>query len=210
MIVRFVMARKLTASFSNRVPMRRHSFSHPTQHSMMHRRRYAWRSNVSSLPRWRAAWSERCGITAPMARRRSHARIQSRLYPLSPATRLGRERARPLGWAIRTASISASNCVDSCAWPGVASMASGRPRPSVTMCSLVPKPPLERPRASSGGSAQPPFCQLQRQLDWPVRWFRRRTRGPSRSGLGGPNGNRSRILSQVGSNEAERCPAKLA
>jgi len=32
------MARKLTANFSNRVAIGRHSFNHPSQHSMMLRR----------------------------------------------------------------------------------------------------------------------------------------------------------------------------
>jgi hypothetical protein len=183
------MARKLSASFSNRVPTRRHSLSQPTQHSMMLRRRYASRSNVSGRPRWRASWSERCGITAPMARRRSHARIPSKLYPLSPATRLGRERGRPLGWGIRTASISVSNWVDSCAWPGVASMARGNPRPSVTMCSFVLNPPRERPRAWSGGSWAPPFSPLRPPHGWPGPSCRPRTTGPSRCGPGGPDGS---------------------
>ena len=177
------------ASFSNRVAILRHSFSHPTQHSMMLRRRYASRSNSRGRPRCRAAWSERCGITAPMARRRSQARMGSKLYPLSPATRLGRERGRPRGCGIRTACIRVSNCVDSCAWPAVASMASGRPRPSVTMWSFVPNPPRERPRAWSGGSSVPPFFPLRRLPDWPARSFRPRTTSPSRCGPRDPGGH---------------------
>lgn len=39
MIASFNMARKFTASFSNRVAMRRHSLSQPTQHSTILRRR---------------------------------------------------------------------------------------------------------------------------------------------------------------------------
>lgn len=182
------MAKKLTASFSNRVAIRRHSFSQPTQHSMMLRRRYASRSNIRGRPRCRSAWSERWGMTAPIARRRSQARIQSKLYALSPARRFGRERGRPWGCGIRTASISVSNWVDSCLWPAVASTASGRPRPSVTMCNFVPNPPRERPRAWSGGSAVPPFCPLQRLPDWHGCSFRRYTTGPSRCGPPGPSG----------------------
>jgi hypothetical protein len=188
MTATLAIARKFRASFSKRVASRLHSFSHPTQHSMMLRRRYAIRSNVSGLPRWRAAWSERCGITAPMAWRRSQVRIRSKLYPLSPATRLGRERGRPLGWAIRTASISASNWVDSCAWPGVASMARGRPRPSVTMWSFVLNPPLERPRAWSGGSWAPPFSPPRPPHGWPGLSCHRRTKGSSRCGPRDPGG----------------------
>ena len=180
------MARKLTASFSNRVAMRRHSLSRPTQHSMMLRRRYASRSNVSGRPRWRARWSQRCGITAPIACRRSQVRILSKLYPLSPATRLGRERGRPRGCGIRTASINVSNCVDSCLWPAVSSMASGRPRPSVTKWSLVPNPPRERPRAWSMGSWEPPFPLLRLPRGLLESSCHRCTTGPSRSGLRGP------------------------
>ena len=183
------MARKLTASFSNRVATRRHSFSHPTQHSMMLRRRYASRSNPSGRPRCCASWSERCGITAPIAWRRSQARMRSMLYALSPATRFGRQRGRPRGCGIRTASISVSNCVDSCACPAVASMASGRPRPSVTMCNFVLNPPRERPRAWSRGSWAPPFCPLRRQPGWLGCSFRPRTTGPSRSGPPCPAGS---------------------
>ena len=46
MIATLMIPMKLTASFSNRVAMRRHSLSHPMQHSMMCRRRYASRSNL--------------------------------------------------------------------------------------------------------------------------------------------------------------------
>ena len=189
MIATLTMARKLTASFSNRVPIRRHSLSQPTQHSMMLRRRYASRSNVSGRPRWRAAWSQRCGITAPMAWRRSQARIRSKLYALSPATRPGRERGRPRGCPIRTASISTSNCVDSCLWPAVASTASGRPRPSVTRCSFVLNPPRERPRAWSMGSSAPPFSLLRLPRGLPEPSCHRCTKGPSRCGPPGPGGS---------------------
>ena len=189
MIDTLAIARKLTASFSNRVAIRRHSFSQPTQHSMMLRRRYASRSKLSRRPGWRAAWSERWGITAAMAWRRSQARIHSTLYALSPASRLGRERGRPSGCAIRTAFISTSNWVDSCLWPAVTSMASGKPWPSVTKCSFVPNPPRERPRAWSGGSSGPPFCPLLRPPDWLGSSCRRRTTGPSRSGPAGPGGS---------------------
>ena len=154
--------------------------------SMMLRRRYASRSNARGRPRWRAAWSERCGITAPMACRRSHVRIRSKLYALSPAIRLGRERGRPRGCGIRTASISVANCVDSCLWPAVASTASGRPRPSVTRCSFVLNPPRERPRAWSGGSSGPPFSPHQPLPGLPESSCRRCTTGPSRSDLPDP------------------------
>ena len=189
MIAALAIARKFSASFSNRVAIRRHSFSQPTQHSMTLRRRYASRLNWSGRARWAAAWSQRCGITAPMAWGGSQARIRSKLYPLSPAMRLGRERGRPQDWGIRIASISVSNCVDWCLWPGVASMASGRPGPSVTMCNFVLNPPLERPRAWSRGSSAPPFSLLRLPHGLPEPLCHRCTKGPSRCGPGGPAGS---------------------
>ena len=47
----FSMARKLIANFSNRVPIRLHSFSQPTQHSMMLRRlRNLWGQQTDGKP----------------------------------------------------------------------------------------------------------------------------------------------------------------
>lgn len=189
MIDALTIARKLSANFSNRVAIRRHSFSQPMQHSMMLRRRYACRSKLTGRPRWRVSWSERWGMTAPIAWRRSQARIHWTLYALSPATRLGRERGRPTGCGIRTASINTSNCVDSCLCPAVASTARGRPRPSVTRCSFVPNPPRERPRAWSGGSLAPPFSPHQPLPGLPESSCRRRTTGPNRSAPLGPAGS---------------------
>lgn len=182
------MAKKLTASFSNRVAIRRHSLSQPTQHSMMLLRRYAWRSNFNGRPLCRPAWSDRWGITAPTECRRSHLRIRSMLYALSPVTRFGRERGRPRGCGILTAFISCSNWVDSCRWPGVAATARGNPLPSVTMCSFVPNPPLERPRAWSRGSREPPFDRRRRPRGWPGSLCRRYTTGPTRCGPPDPDG----------------------
>src|SRR5215470_2590765 len=51
-----------------------------------------------------------------------------------------------------TCSSTRSHCVDSCRCPAVTSTASGRPLPSVTRWTLVPKPPRLRPRAWSAGS----------------------------------------------------------
>src|SRR5437879_4866078 len=53
---------------------------------------------------------------------------------------------------MRTLPMTRSNCVLSCRCPAVTSMASGRPLPSVTKCTLVPKPPRLRPNAWSAGS----------------------------------------------------------
>src|SRR5262249_28121083 len=48
--------------------------------------------------------------------------------------------------------MTRSNCGLSCLCPAVTSTARGRPLPSVTRCSLVPKPPRLLPRAWSAGS----------------------------------------------------------
>src|SRR5437773_10676025 len=53
---------------------------------------------------------------------------------------------------MRTLFITPANVVLSCACPAVSSTASGRPVPSVTRCTLVPKPPRLRPSAWSAGS----------------------------------------------------------
>jgi hypothetical protein len=59
------IARKVTASFSNRVANRRHSSSHATHRSTALRRRHVALSKCG-LRRW----SFRVGITARMPRRR--------------------------------------------------------------------------------------------------------------------------------------------
>src|SRR4051795_7706755 len=53
---------------------------------------------------------------------------------------------------MRTWSMTRSNWVDSCRCPAVTSTASGRPLPSLTRWTLVPKPPRLRPKAWSAGS----------------------------------------------------------
>src|SRR5262245_52306270 len=53
---------------------------------------------------------------------------------------------------MRTLSRTRSNWVDSCRCPGVTSAANGRPLPSLTRWTFVPKPPRDRPRAWSAGS----------------------------------------------------------
>src|SRR5262245_10734161 len=144
-------ARKLTASFSNRVASRRLSFSQPTHRSTTFRRRYASRSNFTRPSSGR--WSLRRGMTAPIPRRRRYARMRRWLYPLSPASRRGRFLGLPRpGRGSRTASSTGSRCLLSCACPADRRAASGRPLPSVTRCSLVENPPRLRPRAWSAGS----------------------------------------------------------
>src|SRR5262245_49842083 len=73
---------------------------------------------------------------------------------------------------MRTSFITPSNEVLSWAWPAVTSTASGSPLPSVTTCTLVPKPPRLRPRAWSGGSPGGGF------------FFRGPGRGPCRPDVG--------------------------
>lgn len=180
------MAKKLTANFSNRVPIRRHSFSQPIHRSMMFRRRYASRSNFSGRPLWRAAWSDRCGITALIPRRRSHWRIRFTLYALSPASLSGRVRGRPRGWGILTAFMTSSNWVDSWRCPGVSAGANGMPLPSVTRCSFVLKPPRERPKAWSEGSFRPLFYRLQQRPEQLESSIHRCTKDPNLSGPRGP------------------------
>ncbi len=169
MIAALGMARKLTAGFSDGVPTRRHSLNQPAQHSVALRLRYSRRANVNEGPRWRAAWSERWGITAPIERRRSHVRSCSKLYPLSPATRPGRGRARPLGRGVRTASIGVPDCVDPCVWPGMVWGARGGPRPSVARRRSVLDPSVERPRTWPGVLGCPPSPRSGRRPAAPHR-----------------------------------------
>lgn len=180
------MAKKLTANFSNRVPIRRHSFSHPIHRSMIFRRRYASWSNFSGRPLWRAAWSDRWGITALIPCRRSHRRILLTLYALSPASLSGRVRGRPRGCGILTAFITSSNSVDSWRCPGVSAGASGMPLPSVTRCSFVLKPPLERPKAWFEGSFGPLFDRLQQRPEQLESSNHRCTKDPNLSVPRGP------------------------
>ena len=175
------MAKKFTANFSNRVPIRRHSFSHPIHCSMIFRRRYASRSNFRGRPLWRAAWSDRWGITALIPCRRSHRRILLTLYALSPASLSGRVRGRPRGCGILTAFITSSNSVDSWRCPAVSAGASGMPLPSVTRCSFVLKPPLERPNAWFEGSFGPLFYRRQPQHEKLESSIHRCTKDPIRS-----------------------------
>src|SRR5262249_21392799 len=75
---------------------------------------------------------------------------------LSVPTRAGRRRGGRPAWGTATVSITASNTTDSCRCPGVSTTPSGRPAPSQTTWTLVPKPPWERPRAWSAGSPSHP------------------------------------------------------
>src|SRR5262249_16642764 len=158
------------ASLSKRVPTARHSFSHPTHCSTTARRRYASRSNRRRPSS--GLWSFRRGMTSLIPWRLSQRRIRGELYPLSPATLTARHRGRPRRLGMRTLSMTRSNCGLSCLCPAVTSTARGRPLPSVTRCSLVPKPPRLLPRAWSAGSEGGGF------------FFRRPGRGPRRPDVG--------------------------
>jgi hypothetical protein len=58
----------------------------------------------------------------------------------------------------RMASSTAQSCVPSLRCPGVTITDRGRPLPSQARCTLVEKPPLPRPKASSGGCSTPFLC----------------------------------------------------
>lgn len=165
------------ASFSNRVPMRRHSLSQPMHCSMMLRLRYESLSNFVRSSR--ASFSLR-GMTGVILCWLSHSRIRRQLYALSPARANGRVRGRPTGCGTRTRFMSDSRRVDSWTSPGLTSTARGRPVPSVTRCSLLPNPPRERPNAWSRGSSAPPFSRPRRPPVRPAPSSRPRTISPSR------------------------------
>src|SRR5690606_25620035 len=149
------MASKCTASFSERVAMRRWFLSQPTARSTMLRLRYCSRSKTGFLPgrRFRCSiWSLRSGITAWTWCFLHQARTARVEYPLSPARRLGRLRGRPWPLWTETDSMSATNSVHSFTLPAVRRNAVIVPWESHTTWSLEPNPPRLRPRAWSSGS----------------------------------------------------------
>src|SRR5829696_4325238 len=88
-------------------------------------------------------------------------------YPLSPTILPGKRLGRPLpARLIEPLSISCSNTVHSCCWPGVSTNVTGLPLPSHLTCILVPNPPRLQPKASvcgpHGPSCGPPFLHLRR------------------------------------------------
>src|SRR4051795_11622056 len=79
---------------------------------------------------------------------------------------------------MRTAFMTRSNWVLSCRCPAVTSTAKGRPLPSVTKWTLVPKPPRLRPSAWSAGSPGGSF------------FFRGPGGGPGRADVGAVDAER--------------------
>lgn len=85
------------------------------------------------IPRCRKAWRKR--------------RLR---YPLSPTSRLGRERGRPGPARFTAPRLSRLRAtVASCCWPGVRTKALKLPLPSTRTWLLVPDPPRPRPKASA-------------------------------------------------------------
>jgi hypothetical protein len=75
-----------------------------------------------------------------------------RLYPLSPTSRVGRNRGRPGPSRLTWPRFSRSSAtVASCCWPGVRTEAIRLPWPSTRTWILVLRPPRPRPKASASG-----------------------------------------------------------
>lgn len=127
-----------------------------------------WATAVGSSRRRLTIWSRRSGIVATMPRRRSRWRIAQLEYALSPSTRAGVVRGRPVtARGMRMLSRTWPKAVASLTLPGVSTMDSGRPRPSTARCTLLVSPPRDRPRAwracerpgsSSSSPSAAPFC----------------------------------------------------
>src|SRR5947209_14242738 len=68
--------------------------------------------------------------------------------------------------------MRSSSAVDSCCWPGVTNTPSGMPWPSHSRWILLPKPPWERPKAWSSGSAKAAADGPPRARGWSAFFFR--------------------------------------
>ncbi len=87
-------------------------------------------------------------MTARMPRRRNPVRMARDAHALSAMTVSGLRRGRPADRrGTRIASSTVSNTVESLTWPGVTTMAKGRPRPSAARWTLVVNPPRDLPSA---------------------------------------------------------------
>lgn len=123
----------------------------------------------------------RRGMVIRILRRRQYRRIFPLLYPLSPATRLGRCLGRPRPTRLTApCPISGSKTVASCCCPGVKTSVISLPLPSARTCTLVLNPPWLRPRASSFAGS--PFLPQQRAGGLSPRCHRHSVL-PNRSGL---------------------------
>lgn len=84
---------------------------------------------------------------------RKYKRTLRLVYPLSATIRLGNKRGRPhLARLTAPLSMSCSNTVTSCRWPGVSKNVTGLPCPSQRTWILVENPPWLLPKASFSGS----------------------------------------------------------
>ena len=111
---------------------------------------------------------------------RRYKRTWRLVYPLSATIRLGNKRGRPhFGRLTAPFSISCSNTVTSCCWPGVSTNVTGLPAPSQRTCILVENPPWLLPNASFSGS---PFLHRLRAGEHEQRCYLRSGR-PTLSSL---------------------------
>lgn len=104
------------------------------------------------------------GMVQPIPRRRRWARFLRQAYALSARTRLGRVRGLPgPRRGTRMRPKTASNCGEPPGCPAVITIGMGFCRCSTATCSLVARPPRERPSPWSSGSTATPsgssFCE---------------------------------------------------
>ena len=144
-------AKKLAASFSNRVANRRHSLRWFISLSITLRSLYVCSLNLWCGPFWRLfrpLGSFFSGINALIPLLRKYWRQGFPVYALSATTSFGRVR-KPEEVGIKMLSIALGNCVASCLFPPVSTALKGFPKRSQTTWILQVKPPRERPNACS-------------------------------------------------------------
>lgn len=170
-----IIPAKLTAVFSNRVRIRRLSFSQPISRSTMFLSRYASRSNGTGRVSRSSLTFE--GITGSIANSSKYASIQSARYPLSPAILTGHSNGLSSSSLMpNPSSRSMSPCV-SWTCPAVRWKWSGCPKRSQRRWILVENPPRDRPNAWSRGSSGTPFFHHLLHNERLVHWYHQRTKG---------------------------------
>ena len=158
-------ARKVSATLTYRVAMRRHFLSLPINRSTTLRHLYWILLNPTARSGYVSSWFLRCGMSGVNPRCSIASRTASESYPLSPETTEDRRRGGPGLPVIHTLSSIGSNMVVSCCWPGVISTVIGSPRPSHSTWSLVDNPLREFPKpcCSRLFSAEPLFFAPRRR-----------------------------------------------